>query len=177
MDVSLDCYRAAIGFFGGNYSRPKRRSNISINIIILALHYISNLIFSLLFWYPEGIMVILLHNSCLSCSKLHISPSNTKTFFVLTLLYIFSLINRLLLVIAGVETNPCQSTLPRFPFATWNLDSLLARDGCKLSSIEESIAYTILIFLGLLNLIWINKFLTRKLNCHAMPLTPSWKSH
>ena len=52
-------------------------------------------------------------------------------------LHIFSSINRILLIKAGIETNPGPAHSPRFSFATFNIDSLLARDGCKLSTIES----------------------------------------
>ena len=48
----------------------------------------------------------------------------------------FSSINRILLIKAGIEMNPGPAHPPRFSFATFSIDSLLARDGCKLSTIE-----------------------------------------
>ena len=43
----------------------------------------------------------------------------------------------MLLIIAGIEQNPGPKSPPRFSFATFNIDSLLARDGCKLAAIES----------------------------------------
>ena len=51
-------------------------------------------------------------------------------------LHIFSSINKILLIKAGIETNPGPASPPRFSFATFNIDSLLARDECKLATIE-----------------------------------------
>ena len=43
----------------------------------------------------------------------------------------------MLLIISGIEQNPGTKSPPRFPFATFNIDSLLTRDGCKLATIES----------------------------------------
>ena len=42
----------------------------------------------------------------------------------------------MLLIKAGIEPNPGPSSPPGFSFATFNIDSILARDGSKLSIIE-----------------------------------------
>ena len=44
----------------------------------------------------------------------------------------------MLLIASGIELNPGPSprTPPKFHFATFNVDSLLARDGCKLATLE-----------------------------------------
>ena len=56
----------------------------------------------------------------------------------------FSLINQLLLVVSGsIEVNPgprSNQQLNQFSFAFWNLNSLVARDGARLSQIEALIA-------------------------------------
>ena len=84
---------------------------------------------------------------CLLTSFLYSPPSSSLKYhlfkkYVVTIttnflywLFIFSLINRLLLLISGLESNPGPQP-PKFSFATFNVDSLLARDGCKLASIE-----------------------------------------
>ena len=50
-------------------------------------------------------------------------------------LFIFASLNKTLLLRAGIEINPGPPP-PRLSFATFNIDSLLARDGCKLPLIE-----------------------------------------
>ena len=58
---------------------------------------------------------------------------------LITIVGLFSLVVQLLLVISGsVEINPGpQLTAPNnFSFCSWNIDSLLARDGAKISTIE-----------------------------------------
>ena len=40
------------------------------------------------------------------------------------------------MIIGGLEINPGPKSPPKFSFATFNLDSILARDGCKLTTIE-----------------------------------------
>ena len=59
---------------------------------------------------------------------------------------LFSLINRLLLIVSGsVEIQPgpaSKQKLNQFSFAFWNLNSLVARDGARLTQIEALIANT-----------------------------------
>ena len=43
----------------------------------------------------------------------------------------------MLLIIAGIEQNHGPKPPPRLSVATFNIDSLLARDGCKLAAIES----------------------------------------
>jgi len=52
---------------------------------------------------------------------------------------IFSLINRILLLRSGVEVNPGPTSRPPrlLSFATWNIDSIVAREGAKKSLVES----------------------------------------
>ena len=76
--------------------------------------------------------------SCQSaaCMKRFVFTHLFKPLLFFAWLHIFSSINRILLIKAGIETNPGPSYPPRFSFATFNIDSLLARNGCKLATIE-----------------------------------------
>ena len=77
------------------------------------------------------------NNTChiLTCSLGYI-------FFSIT----FSLINRLLLIVSGsIEVHPGpgrNDKLNQFSFAFWNLNSLVARDGARLTQIEALVANT-----------------------------------
>ena len=52
---------------------------------------------------------------------------------------VFSLINRILLLRSGVEVNPGPASPPTrlLSFATWNIDSIVAREGAKKSLVES----------------------------------------
>ena len=50
---------------------------------------------------------------------------------------IFSLINRMLLIRSGVEENPGPPSPRLLSFATWNIDSIVARNGEKKSLVES----------------------------------------
>ena len=44
----------------------------------------------------------------------------------------------MLLILAGLETNPGPSTkINKYSFAVWNLDSIMARNKCKIPLIES----------------------------------------
>ena len=50
---------------------------------------------------------------------------------------IFSIIN-ILLIIAGIEKNPGpKSKINKLSFAVWNIDSIMARNKCKIALIES----------------------------------------
>lgn len=62
-----------------------------------------------------------------------LAPTKWKTLIVVT---IFSIVN-MLLILSGLETNPGPKTrINKYSFAVWNLDSLMARNKCKILLIE-----------------------------------------
>lgn len=133
MGTDLSLYRAAIGNFSA-----KSFFFFRVNLCALPFH--------ILIWVYTS-MIILGKLTCCFTQYLFLrsrrvtfstfSPSSKKSIY-LSWLFFFSLINRILLIIGGIESNPGDSPPPtsRFSFATFNIDSLLARDGCKLAAIE-----------------------------------------
>ena len=140
MGINLSMYRAAIGAFSGKSFRFSK-SKISVRLLFLFSYLVITLLnlFSILI--SPNIMLTLTIKLSVSYQR----PARMKRFVFANLfkplcffmwLHIFSLINRMLLIKAGIEPNPGPSTPPSFSFATFNIDSLLARDGSKLSLIE-----------------------------------------
>ena len=142
MNVSLDCYRAAIGTHNILYMSLPKKSDISPSLQHILLTLICGLlsILQLFIWHFEEALkssvkccCFLTLNSIYKMKNIALNSKNLYCF--ISWIHIFSLINIMLLLISGIERNP-GPILPRFSFATWNLDSILAREGCKLSSIE-----------------------------------------
>ena len=141
MDISLSLYRAAIGAFSGK-SFKFTKSKICKKLLFF-LSYIAVILINIfvLMIISPNILLALPLRLCFSWKSMArrtrcVSTPLFKPVLFFLWLHIFSLINRMLLLKAGIETNPGPSSPPRFSFATFNIDSLLARDGSKLASIE-----------------------------------------
>ena len=76
-----------------------------------------------------------MHKLVIVLSRL--SLAHAPSFYLFTWTLTYSSVIKILLIRAGLETNPGPVSPPRFTFGTWNLDSLLARDGSKLAAIES----------------------------------------
>ena len=130
MGIDIALYRAAIGNFSAKSFCFFRINLCSLPVIILL-------------WACTTLMLLGYSLFCLTRfivlnpNKVHLRSFSPKLIF-LSWLLIFSLINKILLKIGGIESNPGPPppATSRFSFATFNIDSLLARDGCKLSAIE-----------------------------------------
>ena len=141
MVINLTAYRAAIGGFSGK-SFCFSKSNILSKLIFLLSYFlitVINIIFVTLI--SPNLLLALPIRFCFSFLSSALIKHIVFAHFFKPLcffwwLHIFSSINRILLIKAGIETNPGPSPPPRFSFATFNIDSLLARDECKLASIE-----------------------------------------
>ena len=125
MGIDLALYRAAIGRFSAK-SFLFQRINISFLSVHLFLFFLFFNFSCCLIWY-----------NIFGPRRFKLYPSSTNSIF-LSWLFFFSLINRILLILGGVEINlgPSPPSSSKFSFATFNVDSLLARDGIKLSAIE-----------------------------------------
>ena len=123
MGIDLALYRAAIGQFSAKSLCFHRINICSLSVYLFLLFLLLN--FSCcLTWY-----------AFFGPRRSKFRPSSMNSIFLSWLLF-FSLINRILLILGGVELNPGPPPTSKFYFATFNVDSLLARDGCKLSAIE-----------------------------------------
>ena len=138
MNINLTAYRAAIGSFGNSISRLKIKNSHSSSPTFA---YLTLTVLCFFLFFPEMLASTLTQCAILeiqsisrTVSKKMLTHSSELTYFSWFLT--FSLINKILLIRSGLEENPGPSPPPRFTFGTWNLDSLLARDGCKLAAIE-----------------------------------------
>ena len=122
-------------------SRPaKSRFDPIFLILLILLHYfnvhmyINKIIFQLLLFIGKDLLLFTCLCSPNFCYHLSLCISHLISSILLDRL-ILSLIIKILLLRAGIEPNP--GPIPRkLNFAFWNLDSLLARDGHKISVIE-----------------------------------------
>ena len=161
MPCSLSAYRIRIGLFGRSLTANKSRfkSVFSPSFICFVLYtflnrlhplkifalFGSSLLVSLtllgIFLFVLVLASLLLGHFLFSiCSRIYVDKrANHPLFFSFLELSLFAFIEstiiRLLLVsIGNIERNPGPNN--NLKFATWNLDSLLTRDGIKKSLIE-----------------------------------------
>ena len=137
MGIDISHYRAVIGS-----QSPKSFFFSRLNFLTTAdlLYYYFLLSVVNFLFLPHVLLTLLSLPSRASLNKATTLPRiyyfrHPSNPFFMSWLFIFASLNKTLLLRAGVEINPGPLP-PRLSFATFNIDSLLARDGCKLPLIE-----------------------------------------
>jgi len=137
MNISLSIYRATIGPFSAkslcisNAKMTTKLVFLLLTTLILVINLFHTLFVSSCLLATPSQHRYCNHKTPLLPIRIH------KCLLFICWLYTFSLINKVLLIIGGVETQPGPKSPPKFSFATFNIDSILARDGCKLAVIES----------------------------------------
>ena len=163
MGVSIHIYRARIGLFGAKRIKPSCSlktsfSTCAINFLKLAfllLKFLSCilvykfificLITKILFFTFLSFLITIhknpsyiprwLASRCVSCAMPFLMGKSPYVLDIICLLCIYSIINKELLLRSGdIHSNPGPAKLS---FATWNIDSILARDAIKLPILES----------------------------------------